>query len=48
MTWRNVERPIARLNCDPPSSLKTQGTLHDLVRWRIDLISAVDQRSYNG
>ena len=47
VTWRIVGRLIARLNHDRRSSLKREGMWHDLICRRIDLISAVDQRSYN-
>ena len=47
--WRGATmgRPIARSNHDRRSLLKASGTWHDLIRRRIDLASAVDQRSYN-
>ena len=37
MTWRNVERPIARLYHDRRSLLKARGTWHNMIRWRIIL-----------
>ena len=48
MMWRNVEHLIARLNHDRRSLLKAQGMWRDLIHRRTDLISAVDQKSYNG
>ena len=52
MTWRIVGHPIARLNRDRRSSLKGVGyVVHPdslANRFLNDLISAVDQRIYNG
>ena len=51
MTWRNVGRPIARLNHDRQYSVKGEGYVAQYYssanRFKYNIISAVHQESYN-